>query len=409
MTIDAFSTRLLRVALAALVATSSAVRRAQEPKPEQDDESGPSPAELARQIRRNMLKIEEDLVQGRDARPLARRAGQEGPRRAARGMKQRQDQVVKDIDDIVKQIKISNCNSGGQGSERLEREPEAVAGARPQPVAEPGKPRDPNGKKPGEAEGRAASPRRRRATGPRTTPKKDRTSGRERSGRSAQRSRRARRWRTSTSTRSGATCRPSSARSSSIATSTTSLLSTRSRSRSTSGRRGRLRRRGPADARSFALGSLGDRGTDAPLSRNRGVRRVGALHVRTAGSGPARAALRAALTGPAPRRTPAGASFAGRSALGRTVRVSGGSPGSGAAPLPQHPVHVALQVPALRVGQHHRMIGRLRSAMEELEPHLGFLGHVRKHVLEIGLRDVLAARARDEDAAVVRGPARPCS
>jgi hypothetical protein len=55
-----FHTRLLNVALAAaIVFGAGGFVRAQDPVEEED--AGPSPAELARQIRRNMLKIESDL------------------------------------------------------------------------------------------------------------------------------------------------------------------------------------------------------------------------------------------------------------------------------------------------------------------------------------------------------------
>jgi hypothetical protein len=166
MTIQAFSSRLPRFALAALVAAFvGGAAWAQEPKPEQDEESGPSPVELARQIRRNMLKIEEDLS----------KAGTHDPERGERvkkdldelldSMKQRQDQVIKDIDEIVKQIKVSKCNSGGQGeSDSNENQKNSRARDRNQ-AQDQGKPRDPNkggkpkpkdGQKPGKKKGSGA-------------------------------------------------------------------------------------------------------------------------------------------------------------------------------------------------------------------------------------------------------------
>ena len=71
---------------------------------------------IARQIRCTTTKIEEDLGKAGKHDPAVGEQVQKDFEKLLEGMKSRQDQVVKDIDDIVKQIKTSNCNSGKQGS-----------------------------------------------------------------------------------------------------------------------------------------------------------------------------------------------------------------------------------------------------------------------------------------------------
>ena len=118
MTLQAFSSRLPRFALAAVVAAFGR-RSSRGPRSRSRGgagrASGPSPVELARQIRRNMLKIEEDLSKAGTHDPTRGEQVKKDLEELLDSMKQRQDQVVKDIDEIVKQIKVSNCNSGGQG------------------------------------------------------------------------------------------------------------------------------------------------------------------------------------------------------------------------------------------------------------------------------------------------------
>jgi hypothetical protein len=176
MTIHSFSMRLPRLALAALVAVFvGGAARAQDPKPEQEDESGPSPVELARQIRRNMLKIEEDLS----------KAGTHDPKRGEQvkkdldelidSMKQRQDQVIKDIDEIVKRIKVSKCNSGGQGeSDSNENQKKSRPRDRNQ-AQNQGKPRDPN--KSGQPKPKDGKPQKKKGGGPEDNSKKEEPQG----------------------------------------------------------------------------------------------------------------------------------------------------------------------------------------------------------------------------------------
>jgi hypothetical protein len=106
------------------------------------EEEGPDPAELARQIRRNMIKIEEDLSKA--GTHDARRGDQvrKDLDKLLESMKQRQGQVIKDIDDIVKQLKV--CGGGGSGS-RDSNENQKQSGARDRNESQKqGKPRDPN-------------------------------------------------------------------------------------------------------------------------------------------------------------------------------------------------------------------------------------------------------------------------
>jgi len=147
MTRHSFHSRFLTAALAAVIALGG-VGLAQEPGVE--EESGPSPVELARQIRRNMLKIEDDLAKAGTHDAARGEQIKEDLEKLLDSMKQRQDQVIKDIDEIVKQIKIGNCSSGKQ-SERDSNENQKNSRARDRNQSQKqGKPRDQNqAKKPG--------------------------------------------------------------------------------------------------------------------------------------------------------------------------------------------------------------------------------------------------------------------
>src|SRR4029079_17664887 len=147
MTIHALSSRVPRIALATLVSIGlcGAVLAQEPPKPDQTEETGPSPVELARQIRRNMLKIEEDLSKAGTHDPKQGEQVKKDLEELINGMKQRQEQVVKDIDEIVKQIKVSNCSSGGGQGERDSNENQKQSRARDRNQSQnQGKPRDPN-------------------------------------------------------------------------------------------------------------------------------------------------------------------------------------------------------------------------------------------------------------------------
>jgi hypothetical protein len=148
MTLRALSRRLLTVAVAVSLTFSGAALRAQDPKSDQQDE-GPSPAELAKQIRRNMLKIEEDLQKAGTHDPARGEQVKKDFDKLLEGMKGRQDQVVKDIDEIVKSIKTSNSSSGSSGSsDSNQNQKQSKSRDRNQSDQKSGKPRDPNGGKP---------------------------------------------------------------------------------------------------------------------------------------------------------------------------------------------------------------------------------------------------------------------
>ena len=238
MTIQAFSSRLPRFALAAAgrgFVGGSRVRPGPEAGAGRRIRSEPGRAGAADPPQH--AQDRGGPLQGRDARPQARASrSRRTSTSCIDSMKQRQDQVVKDIDEIVEQIKISKCNSGGQGESDSNENQKNSRAARPQPGAEPGQ-----AARPEQAAGsrRTASSPEEEGRRRRGQLEEGRASGRERPGRSARPAEGREGRRTSTSTRSGATSRTSSARSSSTATTTTSLLSTRSRSRSTSARRGR--------------------------------------------------------------------------------------------------------------------------------------------------------------------------
>lgn len=128
---------------------------AQEPAGPEEAQKGPDATELTRQIRRNMIKIEDDLE--KIGKHDASRGEQvkEDIDRLIDSMKQRQEQVVKDIDDVVKQFK--KCGNGGGGkSDSNENQKNSKARDR----NKPSKPRDQNqaeGKKPEGKQGKKPS------------------------------------------------------------------------------------------------------------------------------------------------------------------------------------------------------------------------------------------------------------
>jgi hypothetical protein len=142
---------------------------AQNPGGDSQDEEGPSPVELARQIRRNMLKIEEELSKAGNHDPARGEQVRKDIEDMLDTMKQRQQQVVKDIDDIVKQFKSCSGSSEGKGGKSNSNENQNKS--RPRDRNQQGKPRDPNdgnkdeqagkpkpkdGKKPGKQKGGGA-------------------------------------------------------------------------------------------------------------------------------------------------------------------------------------------------------------------------------------------------------------
>ncbi len=98
------------VALAALALTFST-----RPLAAQDEESSDDPVELMRQIRRNMVKIEEELGKITPATAGRGEQVQSDILKLLEGMQRRQGQVVKDIDDMIKQLKLKDSSSGGGG------------------------------------------------------------------------------------------------------------------------------------------------------------------------------------------------------------------------------------------------------------------------------------------------------
>jgi hypothetical protein len=149
MTRQSFTTSLLNLSLVATIALGTAgLAFAQDPV--EQDENAPDPTELARQIRRNMLKIEDDLAKAGTHDPARGEQVKKDLEKLLDSMKQRGDQVVKDIDEIVKQIKLGNCNSGSEGqSDSNQNQKQSRARDRTKPQGQ-GKPRDPNqAQKPG--------------------------------------------------------------------------------------------------------------------------------------------------------------------------------------------------------------------------------------------------------------------
>ena len=76
------------------------------------------PAELMRQIRRNLMKIEDELHRVKSAAAgEASEAVRKDMDTLAETLKRRQEQVTKDIDEIVKQLKASQSGSGSGSSQ----------------------------------------------------------------------------------------------------------------------------------------------------------------------------------------------------------------------------------------------------------------------------------------------------
>ncbi len=82
----------------------------------QDDEGGAAdPAELMRQIRRNMSRIEEEFSKLGPASTERGEQVRKDIERLLEGLQKRQGQVVKDIDDVIKQLKKSDSSSSSGG------------------------------------------------------------------------------------------------------------------------------------------------------------------------------------------------------------------------------------------------------------------------------------------------------
>lgn len=165
-------TRLIALA-ATLALCFGAALRAQDPA---DDEGAVNPADLARQIRRNMLKIEEDLGKAGTHDPTRGDQVRKDLEKLLDGMKNRQDQVVKDIDDIVKQLKTSSCSSGKSGSsDSNQNQKQSKKRDRNQSDQKSGKPRDPN--KPEQGKEKGEQPQDKKGAGKEDNSRKDQNSG----------------------------------------------------------------------------------------------------------------------------------------------------------------------------------------------------------------------------------------
>jgi hypothetical protein len=106
-----------RLFFAALLACGFVVSPAvaQEPTPETAEEQV-DPQELMRQIRRNLLKIEDELQKVEAAAAAATSAdAKRDLDKLVETLRRRQDQVTKDIDEIVRQMKAQG-GGGGSGS-----------------------------------------------------------------------------------------------------------------------------------------------------------------------------------------------------------------------------------------------------------------------------------------------------
>lgn len=103
-----------RYAVLASVATLCAGSAfAQEPATDEVD-----PKELMRQIKRNLTKIEDDLQKVESSSASAKAAGvKEDMDKLVETMRRRQDQVTKDIDEMVKQMKAQQGGSGSGSSQ----------------------------------------------------------------------------------------------------------------------------------------------------------------------------------------------------------------------------------------------------------------------------------------------------
>jgi hypothetical protein len=173
MKIRSLSSRVLMIA-AALAFASAGSLRAQDPQ----DESAPNPADLARQIRRNMLKIEEDLGKAGTHDATKGEQVQQDLDKLLQGMKSRGDQVIKDIDDIVKQFKSSSSSSSGQGGGKRdsnENQKQSKSRDRNQSDQKSGKPRDQKDKN-------GQKPQNKKQGGPEDNSKKDENQGENQPG-----------------------------------------------------------------------------------------------------------------------------------------------------------------------------------------------------------------------------------
>jgi hypothetical protein len=167
-------TRLMAFASVLALALGAALP-AQDPTDPQD-EGAVNPADLARQIRRNMLKIEEDLGKIGTHDPSRGEQVRKDIDKLLEGMKGRQDQVIKDIDDIVKQLKTSNCNSGKQGSsDSNQNQKQSRKRDRNQSDQKSGKPRD--GNKPEQGKDKKPGQQPPKGNGEENNNQKDRDSG----------------------------------------------------------------------------------------------------------------------------------------------------------------------------------------------------------------------------------------
>ncbi len=96
--------------LAAFFAASAGAAVAQEPATDEVD-----PQELMRQIRRNLNKLEDELQKVEAGSAAGAKAVKEDMDKLVETMRRRQDQVTKDIDEIVKQMKAQSGGGGGGG------------------------------------------------------------------------------------------------------------------------------------------------------------------------------------------------------------------------------------------------------------------------------------------------------
>ncbi len=93
---------------------------------------GDDPAELLRQIQRNMTEIEKALS-GIDATGAAGRGEQivEDLERLVSGLRSRQDQIVKDLDEILKRMKLQQSSSQSQQNQDQQQSPKSGRNQKP--------------------------------------------------------------------------------------------------------------------------------------------------------------------------------------------------------------------------------------------------------------------------------------
>lgn len=98
------------------------------------DEGGdaPDPQELMRQIRRNLVKIEDELQKVRaESAATADAAAKKDLDRLIDLLRRRQEQVTKDIDEIIKQMKSQEGGGGSSSSESDSPPPKGSQGKKP--------------------------------------------------------------------------------------------------------------------------------------------------------------------------------------------------------------------------------------------------------------------------------------